>query len=98
VLVRVLLQKTYETKFRNECDRSIYVSPGRSRERPGVIVLILLLAGLFTIAFPRQGLLHTAFFAGLQIKGVPFNFLDDVLLLDLPFEAAQGIFKRFALL
>src|SRR5581483_2224820 len=60
--------------------------------------LILLLARFLAITFARQGFLHTAFFAGLEIKRVPLDFLDDVLLLDLSFKAAQGIFKRFTLL
>ena len=60
--------------------------------------LILLSARLLTIAFARQSFFHAAFFAGLQIVGMPFDFLDDVLLLDFPFEPAQGVFKRFTLL
>ena len=60
--------------------------------------LILLLARFFTIAFTRQGFLHTAFFTGLEIKRVPLDFLDDVLLLDFSLEAAQGIFQGFSLL
>ena len=67
------------------------------RGRPGS-QLVLLFACFFSITFARQSFLHAAFFAGLQIEGVPFNFLNNVLLLDLTFEAAQGIFKGFTLL
>jgi hypothetical protein len=37
-------------------------------------------------------------FAGLRIQRLPLYFMNDVFLLDLSFEAAQGVFKRFALL
>ena len=60
--------------------------------------LVLLFAGFLAIAFARQSFLYTAFFTGLEIKRVPLDFLDDVLLLDFSFEAAQGIFQGFSLL
>lgn len=52
----------------------------------------------FRLRLRAQSFLHTAFFAGLKIAGVPLNFPNNVLLLDLPFKAAQGVFKRFTLL
>lgn len=63
-----------------------------------LFALVLLFAGFLTIAFARQSFLHAAFLAGFQIKGMPLDFFDNVLLLDFSFEAAQGIFKRFSLL
>ena len=50
--------------------------------------LVLLFACLLTIAFPCESFLHAAFFARFQVEGMPLNFLDNVLLLDLTFEAA----------
>lgn len=73
--------------------------PGRwlVRQRPG-FSLILLFAGFFAISFARQSFLGAAFFAGLQIEGMPLHFFNNVLLLDFTFEPTQGIFKRFTLL
>jgi hypothetical protein len=55
-------------------------------------------AGLFAIAFAREGFLHATLFTWFQIEGVTLDFLDNVFLLDLPLKAAQSIFKGFALL
>ena len=60
--------------------------------------LLRLFACLLAIALPRQRLLHALLFSWLQIIGVAFNFLDDVLLLYLALETAQRIFKGFTLL
>ena len=60
--------------------------------------LVLLLASLLTIALTRQSGLHAALLTRLEIVGVTLDFLDDVLLLDLPFKAAQRIFERLAFL
>jgi hypothetical protein len=61
-------------------------------------LLVLLFACFLTGALACQRFLHAFLFARLQIKGVTFHFLDDVLLLHLPLEATQGIFQRFAFL
>jgi hypothetical protein len=73
--------------------------PGRwlCANGPG-LNLILLFAGFFTISFARQSFLGAAFFAGLQIEGMPLHFFNNVLLLDFTFEPTQGIFKRLTLL
>lgn len=63
-----------------------------------VLNLVLLFACFFSIAFARQSFLHAALLAGFQVKGMPLDFFNDVLLLDFAFEAAQGIFKRLSLL
>lgn len=54
--------------------------------------------GLFAGSFPRQGRLDSLFFSWLQIKGMLFDFLNDVLLLHLSLEAAEGAFQRLSLL
>ncbi len=59
---------------------------------------VLLLARLLAIALPGQGFLDTALFAGLQVKRMPLDFLDDVFLLHLPLKAAESIFQRLAFL
>ena len=55
-------------------------------------------ATLLPVAFAGQRLLGPELLARLQIEGVPLDLLNDVLLLDFSFEAAKGVFKRFALL
>jgi len=60
-------------------------------ERP-FIALILFFACLLSGALSSQRSLYTLFFAGLQVKGVALNLLDNVFLLHLAFEAAQGVF------
>src|SRR6266568_2294656 len=60
--------------------------------------LLNLPAILLPVSFAGQRLLGPELLARLQIEGVPLDFLDDVLLLDLSLEAAKGVFQRFALL
>ena len=50
--------------------------------------LILLLTSFLAIPLARQSCLDAALLTGLQIVGVTFNFLDDVLLLYLPLKPA----------
>jgi hypothetical protein len=59
---------------------------------------VLLFPSFFPAAFARQCFLHALFLAGLQIKGVALDLLDDVLLLHLALETAQCILKRLTLL
>jgi hypothetical protein len=61
-------------------------------------VLVLLFTSLFAIPLARQGSLDAALLARLQVVGVTLDFLDDVLLLDLPLETAKRILKRLAFL
>jgi hypothetical protein len=51
-----------------------------------------------TCALPGQRLLNTLLFPGLQVKGVAFDILDNIFLLDLALETPQRIFQGFALL
>ena len=64
----------------------------------GPFRLFLFFPCFLAAALARQCFLHPLLFPGLQVKGVTFYFLDDVLLLHLPLEATQGIFQRFAFL
>ena len=59
---------------------------------------ILLLACFLACALACQRLLHPLFLTGLQVKRVTLYFFNDVLLLHLPLEATQGVFKRLAFL
>ena len=54
--------------------------------------------GFFAVSFPRQCCFHSTFLTRFQIKRMPFNFFDNVLLLNFAFEPAQCILKRFAFL
>ena len=54
--------------------------------------------GLFAGSFPRQGRFDSLFLSWLQIKGMLFDFFNDVLLLHLSLEAAEGTLERFSLL
>ncbi len=53
---------------------------------------------LFPVALARQSFLGTLFLTRLQVKGMPLDFLNDVLLLDLPLETAQSAFQGFSIL
>jgi hypothetical protein len=63
---------------------------GKERLFAAVIrpALILFLAGLFAGPLTGQRGLHALFFAGLQVKGVSLDLLDNVFLLHLALEAA----------
>jgi len=60
-------------------------APGRSGP---FLRLILFLARLFARALASECSFHTLFLAGLQVKGVALDLLDDVFLLHLALEAA----------
>src|ERR1700680_3795993 len=59
---------------------------------------ILLLTRLLTGTLARQCGLHALFFARLQVKGVTLDFLNNVFLLHLALETAQGVFEGLTLL
>jgi len=63
-----------------------------------VLKLISLFTSLLAIPLARQSRLYAFLLAGLQVVGVTLDFLDDVLLLNLPLKPAQRIFERFAFL
>jgi hypothetical protein len=60
--------------------------------------LLDLSRALLTIPFPGEGFLGPAFLAGLQVEGMPFDFLNDVFLLHFTLESPQSAFKRLAIL
>ena len=57
-----------------------------------------LFARLLAAALARQCLFYALLFAGLEVKGVALDLLDDVLLLHFALKAAQRIFQRFTFL
>jgi hypothetical protein len=60
--------------------------------------LVLFTPLLFTETLTREGFLGSTPFAGLHVVAVFLDLLDDVLSLDLPFEAAESVFQRLTLL
>jgi hypothetical protein len=56
------------------------------------------LSGFLARPFSSQGLLDPSLFPGFQVKGVPFDFFDDVFLLNLALEAAESALDRLAFL
>jgi hypothetical protein len=52
---------------------------------------------LLSVAFPCQRRFDSLLLARLQIVGVPFDVLDDVLIQDLSLEAAQRAFQALAI-
>jgi len=63
-----------------------------------MICLFSLPTRLLPIAFTGQRLFDSEFLAWLQIKGVPFDFPDDILLYNLPLEATERVLNRLAFL
>jgi len=55
--------------------------------------LVLLLASFLAAALARQRFFHAFSLSGLQVKRVPFHFLDDVLGLHLALESAKRILE-----
>jgi hypothetical protein len=65
--------------------RSSRAAPGRSGSS---CLLVLLFTRLLARPLASQRGLHTLFLAGLQVKGVALDLLDDVFLLHLALETA----------
>jgi len=68
--------------------------PGGAAQRK----LVLLLTSFFPAALSRQRFFHALFLAGLQIKGVALNLLNNIFLLHFALKATQGIFDGFTFL
>jgi hypothetical protein len=66
--------------------------------RPATAWLFDFPATLLPVPFAGQRLLGPELLTRLQIEGMALHFFDNVLLLDLTFEAAKGVFESFALL
>jgi len=58
----------------------------------------LFFADLLAGALARQGLFYPRLLARLQVVGVPLDFADNVLLLNLTLEPTQGVLERLAFL
>ena len=56
------------------------------------------LGNLLSGTLSRQGLLHPALFARLQVVRVPLHFQNDAFSLNLALEPTKGTLQRFALL
>jgi hypothetical protein len=69
------------------CDLALAVGPPLGRP----FRLILLFTSFFPVALARQSSFHALFLTRLQVKRMPFYFLDNVLSLDFSLEAAEGI-------
>ena len=59
----------------------------------GPEVSVLLFACFLAAALARQGFFHPLLFAGLRVKGVTLDFLNDVLRLYFTLEATQSVFQ-----
>ena len=55
-------------------------------------------ATFLPVSFASQRLLDSELLARFQIEGVSLDLLNNVLLLDFPFETAKGVLQSFALL
>jgi len=75
-------------------------APGRSGPFLRLILtsLVLLFTRFLASTFSSESGLHTLFLAGLQVKGVALNLLDNVFLLHLALETSQSVLEGFALL
>ena len=63
-----------------------------------LVLLFLLFASFLPAAFACQGFLDSLFLAGLQIKGVPLDLLNNVFLLHFALEPPQSVLEGLALL
>ena len=69
--------------------------PGK--ERP-FLKLVLFLTCLLASSLASKSSFHALLFAGLQVKGVALDLLDNVFLLHLTLEPAQSVLEGFPLL
>ena len=70
-------------------------APGRSGP---LLLLVLFFTSLLAGSFASECGFHTLFLAGLQVKGVALDLLDNVFLLHLALEPPQRILQRLSLL
>jgi hypothetical protein len=62
------------------------------------VALILFFACFLASSLASERGLDALFLAGLQVKGVALDLLDNIFLLHLPLETAQSVLEGFALL
>ena len=70
-------------------------APGRSGP---LLALVLFFARFLAGTLASESSLNTLLLAGLQVKGVAFNLLDNVFLLHLTLETTQCVLEGFTLL
>ena len=70
----------------------------RSLVRQALKMLVLLFASLFSCSLASESSFHALLLAGLQVKGVALDLLNDVFLLHLPLKAAKSVLEGFSLL
>jgi|SRR5208282_1969121 hypothetical protein len=75
-------------------------APGRSGPflRLILVLLVLLFTRFLASSFASESGFDTLFLAGLQVKGVALNLLDNVFLLHLALETSQSVLEGLALL
>ena len=71
---------------------------GALATRPACYWLFDFPATLFPVSLPGKSSLDPFFFSWLQVERMPLDLFNDVFLLHLPLEAAEGVFQRFPLL
>jgi hypothetical protein len=84
-----------------DLDKNNFLLRKQNRPPPGgdgPYELVLLFTSLLTAPFTRQSFFHALLLAWFEVKGMSFDFLDDVFLLYLPLKAAQGVFEGLSLL
>jgi hypothetical protein len=84
------------------CAAQSWWGPDSSRAAPGrggpFLPLVLFFTRLFAGPLASQRSLHALLLAGLQVKGVSFDLLDNVFLLHLALEPAKSVLEGFSLL
>ena len=73
-------------------------NPGMTSAEVPPRLLLDFPATFLPVSFASQRLLDSELLARFQIEGVSLDLLNNVLLLDFPFETAKGVLQRFALL
>jgi hypothetical protein len=81
------------TNFRSLPDRGLNHGAGRQALDELEITLVQFAPLLFAQTLPRKRFLGPAFLAGFHVEAMLLDFLDDVFLLHLALETAQGIFQ-----
>jgi hypothetical protein len=88
--------------MKDPCCGSTRWGPDLSRAAPGrsgpSTLLVLFFARFLASTLASEGCFYTLFLAGLQVKGVALNLLDNVFLLHLALETAQRVLEGFTLL
>jgi hypothetical protein len=81
-----------KSKYEDPCCNPTTVGGRIEQSRPGkerlLLRLVLFFSRFLTRALASQRGLHACFLAGLQVKGVALDLLDDVFLLHLALKAA----------